>query len=135
MGFSVLAHHALALLAALCACAEAVAVVFAAARFLAGALALRDPGRHALEGAGMPEVGYLLRLVDLQAAMLLIAAEVALAALVAKPALGEALAVHFEAVDFAALAALELLARGEVELRDGAQEVAVVRGVCALVYE
>ena len=67
--------------------------------------------------------------------MLLIAAEVALAALVAKPALGEALAVHFEAVDFAALAALELLARGEVELRDGAQEVAVVRGVCALVYE
>ena len=72
----------------------------------------------------MPEVGHLLRLVDLEVAFRFVAAAGALASLVAEPALGEALAVHLEAVDFGALAArVALAARGEVEFVDGAAHV------------
>lgn len=72
----------------------------------------------------MTEVGHLLGLVDLEVAFRFVAAAGALASLVAEPALGEALAVHLETVDFGALAARVVLAtRREVEFVDGSTHV------------
>jgi hypothetical protein len=117
VGFAVLTHCALALFGTLDACAKTVAVVLSTLRFLASAPSLGDEGRDALEGAGVSEVGQLLGLVDLELAVFVVAAIVALALLIAEAAFGEALAVHLQAVDFGALAALEwLLAWGEVHV-------------------
>lgn len=120
---AVLAHEALALFSALHSCAVALAVIFAAAGLLAGALAFWHEGRYSLEGAGVPEVRQLLRLVDLQPALGFVAAGVAVAALSADPPLREALAVHFQAVDFGALTSRLALPRREVELGNRPQHL------------
>jgi hypothetical protein len=84
----------------------------------------------------MPKVCQLLSLVDLQPALLLVAAVVALASLVAEPPLGEALAVHFETVYFGALATgMGVLARREVHVRNGAQDVLVIGKLVGLLDE
>lgn len=83
----------------------------------------------------MAKVGHLLGFVDLEVAFWFVAAAGALASLVAEPALGEALAVHLETVDFGALAAWVILAaRGKVEFIDGTDDV-VRRAAVVLVDE
>lgn len=72
----------------------------------------------------------MLGLVNLKSAFLLVTAIEALAFFVADPSLGEALAVHLEAVDFGAFAALLVaLSRRQVHLGDGADEVFVAWGL------
>ena len=63
----------------------------------------------------------------MELAVLLVATIVALASLIAEPPFREALAVHFEAVDLGALAALRrVLAGGEVHMRNGAQYMLII---------
>ena len=127
VGFTVLAHYTLALLSALDAGPETVAIVFPTFWFFARTPPLWDEGRDSLEGARVPEVGNLLGFVYMELAVLLVATIVALASLIAEPPFGEALAVHFEAVDLGALAALRrVLAGGEVHMRNGAQYMLII---------
>ena len=97
----------------------------------------------------MAEVGHLLGFVDLEMAFWPVAATGALTSLVTEPALGEALAVHLETVDFGTFATrMVLAARREVEFIDGSahflrraavvlvdehvEEVAMHAGTCIL---
>jgi hypothetical protein len=65
----------------------------------------------------MPKIGHLLRLVDLKLTVRFVAAADALTPLIAKSSLREALAIHLQAVDLCALAALVVLvAGGEIQL-------------------
>lgn len=123
----VLADQALAVLRALHPRPEALAVVLLALALLAGAPPHGDEGRDALEGPGVPEVGHLPRPEYLRVEAMLVAATGAVAAGGAVPPLREALAVHFEAVYFGALAALVgLLAGGEVHAGDRVHDGGVV---------
>jgi hypothetical protein len=127
---AVLAVQALTLLRALFSGPVAFAVILAALRFLTGAATHGHEGGYAFEGAGVPKVGHLLGLVDLELAAGLVAAADAQTLLVAEPSLREALTVHLETVDLGALAAgvgLGLLAGGEVKGSDGAEDVVVLR--------
>lgn len=75
----------------------------------------------------MSEIGHLLRLVDLELAVRLVAAADALTPLIAEPSLREALAVHLQAVDLGALAAwVVLVAGGEIQLRNSAHYALLV---------
>lgn len=93
--FSILAHDALTLLAALDSSPVAIAVVFPALRLFACTLAFGNKSRHPLESARMSKIGQLLSLEYLQLAVLLISTTIAFTSLAANPPLGEALAVHF----------------------------------------
>lgn len=124
---AVLAVQTLALLCAFFSGPVAFAVIFATFRFLAGTASHGDEGGYAFEGAGVSEVGHLLRLVDLELAVGLVAATHAQTLLVAEPSLGEALTVHLETVDLGALAAgMGQLPRREIEGGDGSQDVVVL---------
>lgn len=121
MYLAVLAVQTITFLRAFLPRSITLAVVLSALRFLAGAATHGNEGRNALEGAGVAEVGHLLGLVDLELAANFVAAADAEAFLIAESSLGEALTVHFEAVNFAALAALRgLMAGRQVEAANGA---------------
>lgn len=123
----VLAVQALTLLCALLSSPVAFAVILAALRFLTRTASHGDKGGYAFEGAGVSEVGHLLRLVDLELAVGLVAAADAQTFLVAEPSLGETFTVHLEAVDLGTLAAgMGLLPWGKVESADGAEDVVVL---------
>lgn len=112
MWLPVLAGQAFAFLTALDPRAEALAVIFAAGRFLAGTLAFGDESWDSLEGARVAVVGQLLRLVDVELVVRGVAATRALTPLIAHPPLRETLAVHLQAVDLRALASRGLLLAG-----------------------
>jgi hypothetical protein len=136
MGLAVVAVQALAVFSAFHASPITLAVVFATGGLLTGASAQGYEGRHPLESSRMSIVGHLLRLVDVELAVSLVAAGIAFALLIAESALGETLAVHLEAIDFGALAArVVLAARGKIEFRDSAQNILVVLPREVLVQE
>ena len=105
VGLAILAGNALTILPALHPCAVAVTVILDTPGLLAGALPLWYECRDTLESARVSEVGNLSGFVDLQFCSHLVAAAGTLAAVSTDPPFGEALAVHFEAVNFGALAA------------------------------
>lgn len=102
----VLAVQALALLGALLARSKALTVVFATLRFFTSASLQRHQGRYAFECSWMPEVGKLTCLVDLNLAVMLIAAIVAYTLLIAELTLRKTFTVHLQAVYFTAFAPL-----------------------------
>lgn len=121
MRFTVLAHYALTLLATLRPSPVAIAIVFSTSWLFTSAAPLGNPSRYTLESARMSKIGQLLSFVNLQLAVFLVAADVALTFLIAQPSFRETLAIHFKTVDFTAFTALlRHLAWRQIHLRDSA---------------
>ena len=128
MWFAVLTHYAFTLLCALNSCTEAITIILSTLWFLTSTPPLGYKRWNSFKSARMSKVGKLLCLIDMQLAAIFVRAIIALTFLVAKPPFRKTLAVHLETIDLCALAALVLmLARGEVHVWNGAQDMLFIQ--------